>query len=192
MEISNIDERAIQDIIALHAKAFPDEVGTRMGPMYLRLLYSSIFNSKGSPKLGMFDSGSMVGYVLGFKSGYATVPLISILAHPSILINWVRNEASFNDLKKKIMDRVKRPPSLKEQNTLKVCRLVIAVLPTYQGRGVGATLLGQFVGVCRELEFNQLGLSVLKTNASAIRLYEKMGWIIQSQNDKLLNYLYFL
>ncbi len=52
----------------------------------------------------------------------------------------------------------------------------VAVLPTYQGQGVGQVLLNYSLSQLAALDFNTLSLIVSRGNARAIRLYQAMGF----------------
>ncbi len=53
----------------------------------------------------------------------------------------------------------------------------VAVLPAYRGHGVGQALLAQTIACCRKREIASLTLEVRKSNAPAIRLYRKLGFL---------------
>ncbi len=55
--------------------------------------------------------------------------------------------------------------------------VVIAVLPEHRSRGVGSMLLRALMEVARSQGFDALSLSVQQDNRSAIRLYERCGFV---------------
>jgi mycothiol synthase len=52
----------------------------------------------------------------------------------------------------------------------------IAVVPDYQGRGVGRCLMDYSVARLAERHFDTLSLMVSRANAPALRLYQRMGF----------------
>lgn len=53
----------------------------------------------------------------------------------------------------------------------------VAVLPAYRGHGVGQVLLERTIACCRERGIATLTLEVRKSNAPAIGLYRKLGFL---------------
>lgn len=55
--------------------------------------------------------------------------------------------------------------------------LAIAVLPKYQGYGLGTQLMGALERVARERSFERMHLTVQTENSQAIHFYERLGWV---------------
>ena len=55
--------------------------------------------------------------------------------------------------------------------------LNIAVLPEYQGRGLGSLLIDPFIAWCRSLNVDKIWLEVRVSNAAAIKFYRKYGLV---------------
>lgn len=53
----------------------------------------------------------------------------------------------------------------------------IAVIPEYRGRGIGSRLLESIFGKAREKYITNIRLEVRESNKSAIKLYEKKGFV---------------
>jgi GNAT superfamily N-acetyltransferase len=53
----------------------------------------------------------------------------------------------------------------------------IAVDPAMQGRGIGALLLQDYLEFAESLGFEQVALSVLRSNANAVALYRRWGFV---------------
>lgn len=51
----------------------------------------------------------------------------------------------------------------------------IYVMPAYQGRGIGVSLLRKLFEICREREYGRMEWQVLKWNIDAIKLYKSLG-----------------
>ena len=59
----------------------------------------------------------------------------------------------------------------------------LAVADDYQGQGLGRTMLARLIGQARRAGEKQLQLNVYKDNARAIRLYEKVGFVMNGETD---------
>lgn len=62
----------------------------------------------------------------------------------------------------------------------------VLVDPARQGRGLGEQLLRAVVGAARERGIRVLTLRVIPTNARAIGLYEKLGFVFTGEDDGAL------
>jgi ribosomal protein S18 acetylase RimI-like enzyme len=54
----------------------------------------------------------------------------------------------------------------------------VSVLPSWKGRGIAATLIGQCIEHARLMGMIRVGLEVAADNAVAIKLYEKTGFVL--------------
>lgn len=52
----------------------------------------------------------------------------------------------------------------------------IAIRPELRGRGLGARLLGEVIGICRRKGVKSLYLEVRESNHAAVLLYERFGF----------------
>lgn len=69
-----------------------------------------------------------------------------------------------------------------EQRDEELYIALIEILPEFQGRGVGTSLLGQIIESAHKRGY-PVTLHVLKSNAPAHRLYERLGFTI-IEDDK--------
>jgi ribosomal protein S18 acetylase RimI-like enzyme len=58
----------------------------------------------------------------------------------------------------------------------------LALLPALRGRGLGAALLAALQARARA-QGASIGLAVLRTNAPALRLYQRAGFVIGGGNE---------
>lgn len=58
----------------------------------------------------------------------------------------------------------------------------LALLPEWQGRGIGKSIVRTLIDRARELE-SALVLDVFKTNARAARLYESLGFVRTGESE---------
>ena len=66
----------------------------------------------------------------------------------------------------------------------------IMVVPTYQRKGVATTILNDIQSGTLLLDFDKIEVSIDKSNAASIKLFEKMNFKFVSMEDELLNYVY--
>lgn len=64
----------------------------------------------------------------------------------------------------------------------------IMVIPTYQRKGVATTILNDIQSGTLLLDFDKIEVSIDKSNAASIKLFEKMNFKFVSVENELLNY----
>ena len=64
----------------------------------------------------------------------------------------------------------------------------IMVIPTYQRKGVATTILNDIQSGTLLLDFDKIEVSIDKSNAASIKLFEKMNFKFVSAENELLNY----
>ena len=60
----------------------------------------------------------------------------------------------------------------------------VSLLRGWQGKGIASQLMEQCIGHIKELCFEHIELEVTSGNAGAIKLYEKMGFMIKRVSDR--------
>ncbi|MDD5617093.1 MAG: ribosomal protein S18-alanine N-acetyltransferase [Candidatus Methanoperedens sp.] len=63
----------------------------------------------------------------------------------------------------------------------------LAVLPAYQNRGIGSSLLKEIIEVFREIKVTEIILEVRQGNVKAKRFYERHGFITTDVMEKYYN-----
>lgn len=58
----------------------------------------------------------------------------------------------------------------------------MSIYPQYRNKGIGTSLLKNFLTFLRQKNYNQISLSVQKNNY-AVNMYKKLGFKIVSQNQ---------
>lgn len=66
---------------------------------------------------------------------------------------------------------------------------LIEILPEFQGRGVGSAIIVDLIAQAREMN-RPLSLHVLKSNDSARRLYERLGFVMVGEEEYRLKMVY--
>lgn len=85
---------------------------------------------------------------------------------------------SFGPLYRAIKLSKTAPPP--PRDSLYICNM--SVLPEFRGRGLGKALMQRAIQLSQEQGFAKAALDVDITNSSAIALYEKLGFTIESKN----------
>jgi len=62
----------------------------------------------------------------------------------------------------------------------------VSVLPSWQGKRIGAAILDQCISHVRELGFKRLELEVAKNNQPAIALYERRKFVVVSNGEDMV------
>ncbi len=65
--------------------------------------------------------------------------------------------------------------------------LTIGILPEYQNQGLGFALMNAAILWAKNVQLKRLELSVFKNNFSAIKLYEKCGFIVEGVRKNFLH-----
>lgn len=66
----------------------------------------------------------------------------------------------------------------------------IMVLPQWRCCGIGTQVLQDVLQGVLIPDFDQIEVSIDEANTASIRLFEKMGFLFESQTDELRSYLY--
>ena len=60
----------------------------------------------------------------------------------------------------------------------------VSVLPQWQGRGIASKLMRRCIEYVKEICFRSIELEVVSDNVCAIRLYEKMGFVVDETRGR--------
>jgi len=66
--------------------------------------------------------------------------------------------------------------------------LSIGVQEQSKGHGIAGSLITEFERIIKHSDIDKYGLSVYKTNARAIRFYQKQNFLIEGESDRLFHY----
>ncbi|OGG80642.1 hypothetical protein A3A39_04100 [Candidatus Kaiserbacteria bacterium RIFCSPLOWO2_01_FULL_54_13] len=69
----------------------------------------------------------------------------------------------------------------KFQRVRETAYIVVGVLASHRGRGIGTQLLSRAEDHARDRGMHRVELEVFETNDSAVRLYEKLGYVIEGR-----------
>jgi RimJ/RimL family protein N-acetyltransferase len=80
-------------------------------------------------------------------------------------------------------------PDTNESSSDRTGEMGIFVLESFRDQGVGAALLNELLQHARAVGYTRIILSVLATNARAIHLYGKFGFVVERQRRRAYAFL---
>lgn len=200
MLVQSTEYFELSDLARCHRAAFPHSLATALGRRYVtRMLSWYLSGSKTFLFHVKDENGHIAGYCGGMVSdgtlptgsasgmaqhsfyaalwAFATHPWV--LWHPEVRAKWPllkKNVCSRLGLRKK--KDITPEQSKKMRAAPRVGLVVIGVDPACQGKGYGSLLLQEFERrAVTDYGIHQLQLTVLASNSTAIRAYERNGWI---------------
>jgi ribosomal protein S18 acetylase RimI-like enzyme len=167
----------------IHLQAFPDSALTSLGQEAVCRYYdwqlSGVHQLVGlaadldSQLVGFCLGGIFRGALSGFIGQNRRFLIGRLLTHPWLIAQF-RSQVSAG---LEILRRQKPSVALRSDPPLKSFGiLVIAVSPEHWGKGIGGLLMDEAETRARELEFQEMKLTVNPGNARAVRFYERLGW----------------
>lgn len=201
-KISNTLKQALPDIAQCHKACFPESLATRLGEAYVeksldwflvnhkRFLYHISADDKVIGYCGGFiPSKPGDGSSSGMLQHAFNKAITGIIKNPLLLFHSeVKQHYPFlwRNIKRKITGKAKpaQPVDKSKPFTPYVGLVVIAVHPSYQGKGIAQQLMAEFERRVKEYNQNEQVLSVKKNNARAINVYLKSGWKVKEEHSQ--------
>ena len=191
-----VEPMQLMDIKAaarLHCQAFPHSRSTKLGRPYVRKMFRWFVTHQPGLSLVARQDGEVVGYVVGAVGGYGRKlfryaffeVLLGLAIHPGL---WFQSKTFLlwrSYLKGLFPQKTSNQVQL--EDGLVVVRAALAgigVDPERQGQGIGSLLVAAFEDSAKELGVHKLTLSVDKDNLNARRLYDRHGWLVDSENKE--------
>lgn len=200
LEILNPQKSKLPDIARCHMECFSTSLATRLGKSYVEQTFDWYLDH---PRRFLFyveDQNKVVGYCGGFvpsKAGDGSSSgmlqhafnkaIKGLLLHPWLLFHSeVAQHYRFlwRNIKRKLTGKIKPAVPVKNENApfKPYCGLVvIGVHPDYRGRGIAQQLMTEFEKRAKDLQQNELILSVKKNNIRALKAYQNFGWSIREE-----------
>jgi ribosomal protein S18 acetylase RimI-like enzyme len=186
---TELDDRHLPAIVALHARVFPDAVLTELGPEVLDRYYRwqvlgphdvlalGVASPDGDGLDGLVLGGRFRGSMIGFVKQHPALLARQLLRHPGIVLQG-RGRAAVRTgvrllLRPARTTRIERPERV-PAGSFGV--LVVAVDPGAQRRGVGRALLAEVEDRARQAGYERMHLTLDPTNAAATSFYRRLGW----------------
>lgn len=206
MKTSNASTTDLPIIAHCHMAAFPESLTTQFGHSFVTQMLGWYLSGNNKFLFWIEEDGKCIGYcgghvmdgtdAYGAGSGMTqfgfNAALIAFIKKPWLLVHpEVRKKYAF--MFRNIKHRFKRLMGIpepiqpieqfKETHLLEAGLVVIGVLPTYQGKGIGKMLLTEFDRIAIQMGAKQVSLSVRKINEAAIVAYKKNGYTIQMEDE---------
>jgi len=178
----------LPEIVRVHLAAFPDAAITRLGREAARRFYESLMsNVHDAFGLGAWRDKILLGFCFGGVWRQAKLVYVrqNMLFLASLLLvrPWLLRESFFRK-------RIRFALGLLFRRKARSARVhharadeaehfgiqSTAVDPRFQGTGIGGMLLDTCEEYARQRGFDEIILSVHRTNHRAIEFYECMGW----------------
>ncbi len=188
VEIRTLTAEDLARVVAIHVAAFPTSVLTRLGREAVRRYYEwQLLGPHDVYAIGAFSEEAMVGYCFagifrGAISGYVRKNRVFLLgrliARPWVLLSAdVRSRVPLGVGALRMRRRRSGEQNVKRPRSPSYGILAIAVDPAQGRTGVGRRLMTAVEERARSGGFEQLHLTVAVQNSTAIRFYEKLGWV---------------
>lgn len=205
-EIRPAVNQDISGIIAVHQRAFPDSLSTKLGKRYLAIFYDWFVSSTSAICFIAVKEGVVIGFVAGDQNGqyyyyhfygsrYASLrraALFGVIKNPLAVFSLRRALSMIYPIIKRILSEFlffkrqntnqERPRPEKDAPQINASLISIAVAPDTMGTKVATQLLNAFVYEATKRKRPFIQLTVNKENRRAIRFYEREGWI-RSENE---------
>lgn len=192
----------LDEIAALHIRAFPGAALTILGPELLVRYYrwlldpshdGGVITARRAGRLvGFCAAGVFRGAVGGFLERNRLVVAREILRRPRLLATPIVRErlvlAARILVRRALQRRRQSQPSPQVRPLATGARpygiLSIATDPSEQGRGVGQLLMQTCEADARRRGFASMVLTVHPDNTRAVRFYERQGWLRDRDSSK--------
>jgi len=206
MEIVFTRKCDIESIAACHRKAFPNSLSSKLQPSFsIKLLTWYLDNPRGVI-FHIEEKGEILGYCGGIKTNSPELEgsstsmaqyTFKLMVQSLFFKPWlIFHEENFNRIPL-ILKNVLLKIGLKQKKkniSIKLDRfvpfwglVVIGVIPSHQGKGIGSELLQEFERLAKANNIRRIYLSVKKENKKAIKSYEKNDWQVSFCDKKSLS-----
>lgn len=179
-EICRIRHEWIEDIVEIHISSFPNFFLTFLGPNFLRIFYNRFVKDSRGICFAYLENGKIMGFVVGnidppkfyanllkydwFKLGVAAIP--ALLKRPKSFF--------------RILNNTQRAYKGMPNASFIVELSSIAVLPSFQGKGIGKQLVSAFI---KEAAIREAKIVYLTTDAEnndvTNSFYKNLGFRIK-------------
>lgn len=180
-DVGKAEAADIPALAAIHAEALPDDFLPSLGERFLREVYYPA--ALMSP-----HAQTLVARHKGQAAGFVTVAHDTAAFLPSV-IGGRRGEIALEVAKAALRSVTVVRHSVEIALSIATARpdpingeiVLIAVAPTWQGKGAGRLLIQAALDGLTAAGVPQCRTKTLASNADVIRLYERMGWSIRDR-----------
>ncbi|MBV8639469.1 MAG: GNAT family N-acetyltransferase [Candidatus Eremiobacteraeota bacterium] len=182
-----MDVSDVERIVEVHCITFPDSLLTHLGRPYLRHYYAQYFKHPQHYAVVAEIDGRIVGFITGTACpddlnsrvyrpplGTAFQSALRIFTDPVLRRHLALKPPHVARVFRAFAGRRVRTRSF--QSSAKARLLSMGVLPEVRGRRIAESLLrGISDRLCADGQ-SLIGSSVIKSNTSALTLYDRIGW----------------
>ena len=190
---SNIED--VEDIVRVHIKAFPSSFLSRLGPSFLFVFIKYMVTCKDIHVRILKQGKEIIGYS-AISSGNYSLWRGLILKYPLACVYHLAKMIIYGSVKPhEVLNRIRSNGSF-VYGTWHLHS--IAVLPSYQGKGIGKRLMQiveEYIHEVYHGSVNQFSLSLTTNkleNSEVIRFYKSIGFAVESSatiNDREMLFL---
>lgn len=203
MNLRQAAEGDLKAVAQCHRVVFPASLTSKMGVNYLTRIFSWYLSTNKTFLFFIENDGLVVGYCGGMivdgtlAHGSASSmaqytfsdAIIALAFRPWLLFHselLMRYRLLFKNILFKMCNWFRKSEVRSTLSNVEPYAglVVIGVHPNFQGKGYGATLLGEFEKQSALKKVKRLMLSVKSENIRAIRSYMRNGWTIQRSEGK--------
>jgi len=193
LRLAPIARDQLAEVVALHARAFPDAALTAFGAGAVGRYYRWLLDGPHDAALvgawqdgqgalvGFCAAGVFRGAMSGFLRAHRGYLAARILHHPGLALNpLIRDRiAAALRITLRFSRLARRPPAASSGGAPRPSFgvLSIATDPRVRGAGVGRALMHEAEARARRLGHARMTLTVHPDNARAVRFYEQLGWV---------------
>lgn len=195
VEVFNNDH--LDAVTNLHMWAFKDHLNILLGKRYIRAFLKWFIQQDNCVNVvGTDEEGNAAGYIVGAPWGYQekmnkdlmNTAAIEMLKRPWIFFHkkiW----QSVLLRTKTMLGLNKFIESTREKYSGNIISLVgIGVSKESMGTGISNRMMDEFISLAKKKNYDYARLSVYRSNSRARKFYEKMGWIEEETNNKVIGY----
>jgi ribosomal protein S18 acetylase RimI-like enzyme len=166
----------LNQVVAVHVRAFSGFFLTFLGPTFLRLMYRQLRNNKDGVVFVATRGARLVGFAAGVTRQVAFYRHLIVAHSPQFALAATGMFLRHPSVLKRLL-RAFRQPEYVRQSAAEACLMSLAVVPELHGSGIGKCLVDEF---CDEL-FRRGASSVSLTtdgdnNDRVNAFYRKVGF----------------
>lgn len=172
--IGEADDSLLESVARLHASELAGLMAD-LGPEWTKRFYREAVRDESAIGFAFVEVGEIVGFVFGgakpdallkgLRENAITLGLQLLFRRPLVLFQLVASSLVSRATLSGIKDNVEL--------------MYVAVSPKSRGKGLGASLVRSFVEAAARRGAKSVTLSVEHDNATAIQLYERLGFRIE-------------
>ena len=191
--IAELSQADLPEIVRVHIASFPSSASTRLGAEAVRRYYEWQFLAPHDAHfLGGWVNGQLEGYCFcgtfrgafaGFVARNRWFLVWQLFIRPRLWKHEEVRSAIFNAVRRFVQRALPSESAAGSQpQSQRFGILSIAVSPRCRSLGLGTLLMNEAERTARLRGVHVMGLTVNPSNGTAVRFYERLGWVRVSPN----------